>query len=64
MSRTKHGVDTLKGKHMSFKMIKRAGNSKMRAHSSALCHKTANGVDIEKTMFPTKQKCFDPWRIR
>jgi hypothetical protein len=49
---------------MSFKMIKRAGNSKMRAHSSALCHKTANGVDIEKTMFPTKQKCFDPWRIR
>ena len=63
MSRTKHRFDTLKGKHMSFKLIKRASNSKMRARSATLCHKAANGVDIENTMFPTKQKCFDPWWI-
>ena len=63
MSRTKHGFDMPKGKHMSFKRIKRASSSKMRARSAALCRKAGNGADIEKTMFPTKQKCFDPWWI-
>lgn len=63
MSRTKHRFDILKGKHMSFKQIKRASNSKMRVRSAALCHKAANGVDVEESMFPVKQKCFDPWWI-
>ena len=63
MSRTKHGSKLLKSKHMSFKQIKRASNSKIRARSAAFCHKATCGVDIEKTMFPAKQKCFDPWWI-
>ena len=50
-------------KRMSFKQIKRASNSKMRVRSAALCHKAANGVDVEEAMFPVKQKCFDPWWI-
>lgn len=64
MSRTKHGCNFMKSnKRMSFKQIKRASNSKMRVRSAALCHKAANGVDVEEAMFPVKQKCFDPWWI-
>ena len=29
--------------------------------SAALCHMAVSGVVIEKTMFPSKQKCFDRW---
>ena len=25
--------------------------------------KAATGVDVEKAMFPARQKCFDPWWI-
>ncbi len=64
MSMTNHGSNFRKcSKRMSFKQIKRASNSKMRVRIAALCRKAVSGVDIEKTMFPTKQKCFDPWWI-
>ena len=63
MSRTKHGSKFWKSKRMSFKQIKRASNSKIRVRSAALCHKAANGVDVVESMFPVKQKCFDPWWI-
>lgn len=63
MSRTKQGSNGLKGKHMDFKKIKRASNSKMRIRSIALCHKAAKEGDIERNMFPLRQECFDPWSI-
>ena len=63
MSRTRRGSNGLKGKHMDFKRIKRASNSKMRARSAALCHKAAKEGDIERNMFPLRQECFDPWSL-
>ena len=64
MSRTKHGSKFPKNRgRMSFKQIKRASHSKMRVRSSALCHKATMDVEIENTMFPAEQKCFDPWWI-
>lgn len=63
MSRSIRGCNVLKGKHMRFKKIKRASNSKMRVRSAALCHKAAKEGDMERNMFPVKQQCFDPWSI-
>ena len=63
MSRTKHGFHTLKGKHMSFKKIKRDANSKMRARSAPLCRMASTDGDIDKNQFPSKHECFDPWSI-
>ena len=63
MSRSKRGCNVLKGKHMRFKKIKRASNSKMRVRSAALCRKATNEADIERNMFPVRQECFDLWSI-
>ena len=63
MSRSKRGGNGLKGKHMRFKKIKRASNSKMRVRSAALCHKAAKEGDIERNMFPVRQEGFAPWWI-
>lgn len=54
MSRSKRGGNGLKGKHMRFKKIKRASNSKMRVRSAALCHKAAKEGDIERNMFSVR----------
>lgn len=63
MSRSKRGNNVLKGKHMRFKKIKRASNSKMRARSATLCQRALTDNDIDKNQFPNKHECFDPWSI-
>ncbi len=64
MSRSRRGQDVGKGRHMSFKKIKRLSSSRMRVRSQALCRKIVKGVDVQNCEFPVVKLCFDMWGVR